>query len=243
MMTVHEISRLSGVSIRTLQYYDKIGLLMPAGTTEAGYRLYDENSLEKLQQILFFRELEFSLKEIGKIVNRPGFDRDKALSQQIELLTLKKERIEALIELAETSRQKGERKMQFDAFDTKKMKEYANRAKAAWGQTAAYREYEKKAGERGLTENASLADRMMQIFTEFGTIRDLDSASAPAQELVGKLQQFITAHYYTCTEEILSELGRLYAAGGEFTENIDRAGGPGTAVFAATAIEHFCRKE
>lgn len=242
MMTVHEISRLSGVSIRTLQYYDKIGLLMPAGTTEAGYRLYDENSLEKLQQILFFRELEFSLKEIGKIVNSSGFDREKALSQQIELLTLKKERLEALIELAETVRQKGEKRMNFDAFDTKKMTEYADRAKAAWGQTAAYQEYKSRSEGQDLAEKTSLADRMMQIFTEFGKILDQDSASAPAQELVGKLQQFITAHYYTCTEETLSELGRLYAAGGEFTENIDRAGGPGTAAFAAAAIRHYCRK-
>ncbi len=88
MMTVHEVSRLTGVSIRTLQYYDNIGLLHPAEYTEAGYRLYDDTALETLQQILLFRELEFPLKEIKGIIRSPAFDRQKALDQQIELLQL-----------------------------------------------------------------------------------------------------------------------------------------------------------
>ena len=91
MMTVNEVSKLTGVSIRALQYYDKIGLLHPAEYTEAGYRLYDDTALERLQQILLFRELEFSLKEIQSILQSPDFDRDRALDQQICLLTLKKE--------------------------------------------------------------------------------------------------------------------------------------------------------
>ena len=79
MMTVKEVSRLTGVSIRTLQYYDRIGLLHPAEYTESGYRLYDDASLERLQQILLFREMEFSLKDIKEIISSPGFDRSKAL--------------------------------------------------------------------------------------------------------------------------------------------------------------------
>lgn len=90
MKTVNEVSRLTGVSIRTLQYYDKIGLLHPAGYTEAGYRLYDDTDLEKLQQILMFKELEFPLKDIARIIKSPDFDREKAIRQQIKLLTLKK---------------------------------------------------------------------------------------------------------------------------------------------------------
>ena len=90
MKTVNEVSKLVGVSIRTLQYYDRIGLLSPATRTEAGYRLYDDTALERLQQILLFRELEFSLSEIKVILEAPGFDKDKALDRQIELLTLKK---------------------------------------------------------------------------------------------------------------------------------------------------------
>ena len=81
MMTVHEVSKLAGVSIRTLQYYDKIGLLHPTGYTDAGYRLYDDADLERLQHILLFRELEFPLKDIKAIINSPDFDRSKALEQ------------------------------------------------------------------------------------------------------------------------------------------------------------------
>ena len=93
MMTVNEVSKLTGVSIRTLQYYDTIGLLKPIEYTESGYRLYDDTSLERLQQILLFKELEFPLKEIKKIIDAPNFDRNKALEQQIELLTMKKEHL------------------------------------------------------------------------------------------------------------------------------------------------------
>ena len=90
MMTVKKVSNLTGVSIRTLQYYDKIGLLHPNGHTEAGYRLYDDTALAALQQILLFREMEFPLKDIRQIMTQPGFDREKALTQQMELLTLQK---------------------------------------------------------------------------------------------------------------------------------------------------------
>ena len=145
MRTVHEVSQLTGVSIRTLQYYDNIGLLRPAQYTEAGYRLYDDAALETLQQILLFRELEFPLKEIREIIGSPGFDREKAIDQQIELLRLKKEHLENLITLAREIQDKGEKaKMDFKAFDRTKLEEYARKAKAEWGTTPEYQEYEKR---------------------------------------------------------------------------------------------------
>ena len=100
MMTVSEVSKLTGNSVRTLHYYDEIGLLKPTEVTEAGYRLYDDDALARLQTIMMFRELEFSLKDIGRIIDSPDFDRQKALEQQIELLRLRKERLEQLIEHA-----------------------------------------------------------------------------------------------------------------------------------------------
>ena len=224
MMTVHEVSSLTGVSIRTLQYYDRIGLLHPAGYTDAGYRLYDDAALETLQQILLFRELEFPLRQ-------------KALDQQITLLELKKEHLDDLIHLARGIKEAGvDTKMDFSAFDTKKMDEYAAEAKKAWGNTPAYREYEQKAKGRSKEEMAELNRKMMEIFTEFGAIRHEDPASEKAQALVRKLQNFISAHFYTCTDQILSGLGQLYAAGGEMTSNIDSYGGEGTAVFTSQAI-------
>ena len=167
MMTVHEVSSLTGVSIRTLQYYDRIGLLHPAGYTDAGYRLYDDAVLETLQQILLFRELEFPLKDIQRIIQSPSFDRQKALDQQITLLELKKEHLDDLIHLARGIKEAGvDTKMDFSAFDTKKMDEYAAEAKKAWGNTPAYREYEQKAKGRSKEEMAELNRKMMEIFTD-----------------------------------------------------------------------------
>ncbi len=241
MMTVKEVSELSGVSIRTLQYYDKIGLLSPARYTESGYRLYDEASLETLQQILLFRELEFSLDDIKTIITQPNFDKAKALTQQIHLLKLKKEHIENLITLATEIQNSEVNKMSFKAFDNSKMDEYAKQAKAAWGTTPEYKEYEEKAKGRTTEETSGIGIGMMDVFREFGKIKETDPASAEAQELVKKLQNYITQHFYTCSDTVLSGLGKMYAAGGEFTANIDSYGGDGTAEFVNKAIEIHCR--
>ena len=238
---VNEVSKLTGVSIRTLQYYDKIGLLHPAKYTDAGYRLYDDTALETLQQILLFRELEFPLKDIKKIISSPDFDRRKALEQQIELLTLKKEHIENLIDLAKGIKLLGVKQLTFDAFDTRKIDEYAAQAKASWGTTPAYKEFEERAKGRTKEEDRKIYQGMIDIFGEFGRIRNTDPASEDAQALVKKLQDYITEHMYTCTKEILRSLGKLYAGGGDFTTNIDKMGGEGTAVFASQAIEIYCR--
>lgn len=122
MRTVNEVSKLTGVSIRTLQYYDSIGLLKPTEYTEVGYRLYDEEALERLQQILLFRELEFPLKEIKDIIYNPKFNKEKVLEQQIELLVLKKEHIENLIDFARRIKTMGVNKTYFKVFDKKRWK-------------------------------------------------------------------------------------------------------------------------
>ena len=240
MMTVQKVSRLTGVSIRTLQYYDRIGLLHPTEYSDAGYRLYDDAALETLQQILLFRELEFPLKDIRKIIESPDFDRGKALEQQIELLTLKKEHIENLIDLARGIKLLGVRHLKFDAFDTKKIDEYAAQAKASWGNTPAYKEFEEKSKGRTKEQDRDISLGMMDIFAEFGAIRTTDPASEEAQALVKKLQDYITENFYTCTDEILNGLGEMYSGGGEFTKNIDNYGGEGTAEFAHQAIEIYC---
>ena len=242
MMTVNQVSKLTGVSIRTLQYYDKIGLLHPAGYSQAGYRLYDDTTLETLQQILLFRELEFPLKDIKEIIESPHFDRNKALEQQIALLTLKKEHLENLIDLARGIKTIGVKNMDFSAFDTQKIDEYAAEAKKAWGITPEYREYEEKAKGRTEEQQKTINVQMMNIFAEFGKIRGGDPASSEAQGLVKQLQDFITEHFYTCSKEILASLGTMYAGGGEFTVNIDRAGGEGTAEFTKKAIDVYTEK-
>ncbi len=242
MMTVHEVSKLTGVSIRTLQYYDNIGLLTATDYTESGYRQYDDTALNRLQQILLFRELEFPLKEIKEILSCPDFDKDKALDQQITLLTMKKEHLENLIAFARGIKERGDTNMDFTAFDTKKMDEYAKRAKEEWGHTQEYEESEEKAKDRTPEDNKVLAKDFMHLFTEFGQMKEMDPACKQAQNQVGKLQTYISNHFYHCTDEILSGLGEMYSAGGEMTENIDKAGGAGTASFTAKAIRIYCGK-
>jgi len=241
MMTVNDVSKLTGVSVRTLQYYDQIGLLKPTGYTEAGYRLYNDTALETLQQILLFRELEFPLKDIKTIMTASNYDRHKALEQQITLLTIKKEHLENLITFARGIKTIGVKNMDFSAFDKSKLDDYAKQAKAQWGHTDAYKEYEEKSKGRTAVKENALGAGMMQIFAEFGQIRTTNPKSPEAQGLVKKLQNYITEHFYHCTNEILASLGQMYACGGEFTENIDKAGGEGTAQFAADAIREYCK--
>ena len=242
MMTVHEVSELTGVSVRALHHYDELGLLKPAAVTEAGYRLYDESSLVRLQSILLFRELQFPLKDIGAILDSPTFDRNRALDQQIQLLELRKEHLENLIDLAKGIKGMGVKHLtDFRAFDTKKIDDYAREAKASWGQTKEWKEYEQKAQGRTREDNAALARGMMDIFAEFGAIREGDPASAEAQALVNKLQGFITENFYTCSDKILLSLSKMYGGGGSMTENIDKVGGPGTGDFAARAIAVHCK--
>lgn len=240
-MTVKEVSELTGVSIRTLQYYDTIGLLKPCKYTESGYRLYGDKELEKLQQILLFKELEFSLKDIKKIIDSPNFDKNKALEQQIELLIMKKEHLDNLIKFARGIKMLGVKKMDFTVFDTKKLEEYAKRAKEQWGQYDEYKEFEQKSKDWCEEDQRSIENDFMKLFEEFGMMKELAPETEKVQAQVKRLQDYITEHYYTCTNAILSSLGNMYASGGEFTDNIDKVGGSGTAVFTAKAIEIYCK--
>lgn len=239
MMTVNEVSKLTGVSIRTLQYYDTIGLLKPIEYTESGYRLYDDTSLERLQQILLFKELEFPLKEIKEIIDAPNFDRNKALEQQIELLTMKKEHLENLINFAREIKGIGVKYMDFKVFDTRKIDEYSKRAKEQWGQTAEYKEFEEKTKNWTKDDETVVANEFMQIFAEFGKMKKMNPADEKVQLQIRKLQDYITEHFYTCSDKIICGLGRMYAGGGELTENIDAVGGVGTAEFTSKAIDIF----
>lgn len=116
MRTISQVAELTGISPRTLQYYDEIGLLKPSELTQSGYRLYDDETLQKLQQILFFKELGFKLKEIKEILQKPDFDRIKAFKKQKELLLLKRNRINRLIQLL-SRLEEGEQCMSFKEFD------------------------------------------------------------------------------------------------------------------------------
>ena len=241
MKTVKEVSKLTGVSVRTLHHYDAIGLLRPSCLTQAGYRLYDEAALQRLQSILLLRTLRFSLKEICQILDSPGFDPLDALDQQLAMLELQKQQLEETIAHVRRMKETGVIIMDFKPFDTERLDRYAEEARAKWGKTEAYREFTEKTEGQSEQQMRDAGDGLMGIFAELGALRHTAPESAEAQALIAKLQKFITDHYYTCTAQILKGLGQLYIAGDSMTENIDRAGGAGTAEFVHKAIEVYTR--
>lgn len=242
MRTVHEVSKLTGISVRTLHHYDAIDLLKPAKITQAGYRLYDDHALNRLFQILLFRELKMPLKEIRAILDHPDFDAATALEQQIHLLELQQKQIQELIALARKI-QKGEIDiMQFDAFKNSEIDQYKEEVKEKWGLTEAYHEYEQKTKTKTSQELAASASQLMALFTEIGALRTLPANAKEVQEKIGQLQEQISQNYYRCTDEMLYDLGQMYCADKRFLQNIDQAGGAGTAEFVRQAIAVYVQK-
>lgn len=240
MKTIREVCGATGLTPRTLHHYDAIGLLKPAAVTEAGYRLYGDGELARLQTIMLFRELEFPLKDIKTILDDPNFEQQEALSQQIKLLELRTAHLNRLIRFAKDLQQGG-KNMNFQAFDRKEIDEYAEEVKERWGGTAAYAESREKLRGKTKEEVNAMGEAMMDIFARMGALRERGEApeSVAAQGLVKELKAFISDHYYTCTNEILAGLGEMYVADERMKENIDKAGGEGTAAFAAQAIRRY----
>lgn len=240
-MLINEIAKLTGVSVRTLHYYDQIGLLKPSSVDKQnGYRFYDEKSLERMQEILFYRELDLPLKTISEILSSPSYDKTEALRKQRQLLILKKERLERLI-TALDSAEKGEGIMSFKAFDNSEFEavreKYAKEAKEKWGSTAAYKESVRRTADYSKEKQKEVDSGMEALMKEFadcmkGGARPSDSE---AQALVKKWQSFISENFYECTNDILAGLGEMYSADERFAENIDRFG-KGTAKFMTEAI-------
>lgn len=238
MKTVKEMSQLSGVSVRTLHYYDEINLLTPSFVADNGYRYYDNEAFEKLQEILLFRELEFPLKDIKKIVGNAAYDRDAALKDQIQLLELKKQHLEKVIKHAKSLQQKEDNYMDFQAFDKTDLLAFQAEAKERWGNTAAFQEFDAKTSNQDF---AQISSEMSDIMAGFGRLKDLEADDPKVQKQVGVLKDYISQHFYECTNEVLAGLGQMYAADNRFSQFIDQAGGQGTAVFAAQAIAIYCR--
>ncbi len=240
-MSVKVFAEYTGVSVRTLHYYDEIGLLKPAFVDEnTGYRYYDEKCLMRMQEILFYRELDFSLKSIKEILLSRSYDKNKALKEQKHLLTLKKERLERLISSIDDA-MKGANVM--SAFDNSEFEKHKVEAQEKWGKTEAFKEHAEKTKDYSKDKWNDLTEGMTHIMAEFAACMKKGETpdSAEAQSLVKMLQNHITENYYHCTNEILTGLGQMYVFDERFKNNIDKHA-TGTAAFICEAIQVCCRK-
>ena len=243
-LQIKEFAGLTGVSVRTLHYYDEIGLLKPSFVDEQnGYRFYDEASLERMQEILLYRELDFSLKSIAELLASPNYNKQKALAKQKQLLMLKKDRLERLITALEQA-EKGEITM--SAFDNSEYEttrqQYEDEAKQRFGETDAYQESRAKTRDYSKEKWNDVLCGMNGVFSEFAECKNCGERadSDTAQQLVKKLQDYITANFYHCTDDILAGLGQMYVCDERFRNNIDK-NGDGTAEFVSEAIKIYCK--
>lgn len=242
MMTVHEVAKLAGVSERTLRYYDQFGLLPPAAATEAGYRLYSDADLKKLQRILFLRELEFPLKEIGPMLRAEANDTKLAVERHRELLQLKMERMQGLIDLCGRVL-KGEDEMSVQEFDQTQLDnqrdQYAQEAKERWGDTEAYKESVTRTARYSKQDWANVKAEMDEVFAGFANLVGQSPTSPQVCAMVQKWRDLISKRFYACSDTMLKGLGEMYRADERFAKSLN-AYGEGTALLMSEAMKAFC---
>ena len=241
MKTVHEVKEITGISRRALHYYDEIGLLKPSRTATSGYRLYNEDDLERLQQILFFKEIGFNLKSISEIINNPNFDKVDALKKHLEILKLKKVRLKKLINIVNEAL-KGDGQMSFKEFDMTEIvncqEKYKKEVIEKWGSTDTYRESMEKTSKYSKNDWANINKEADQIYKGLAKNMHKQPHSEQVQSLINEWREHITKYFYNCTLDILSGLGKTYITDERFRKNIDRYK-TGLAEFMSKAIEHY----
>ena len=242
-LTVGEVARLSGVTVRTLHHYDQIGLLVPSGRTGSGYRAYDDRDIERLQEILAHRELGLSLDEIAEALEG-AVDRAETLTSARDRMTDQIRRLEAIVaslDAAIAAQQKGhtmtpeEKLSVFGDFDPA---EYEAEAKERWGDTDAFAQsatrtagYQKGDWETIRAESTGIYQKLGNLLAE-----GIDPADAQAAAVVEEHRAHISRWFYDCTPEIHAGLGQMYQGDARFAENIDKAGGEGVAAYLSAAI-------
>ncbi|MCM3174966.1 MerR family transcriptional regulator [Paenibacillus sp. MER 99-2] len=244
-MKVKEVAELASISVRTLHHYDEIGLLTPSEVTSAGYRLYSDANLDMLQQILFFKELDFSLKDIKDIINSPSFNREEALQMHRQILLEKRVRLDRMIAAIDKSvmHMRGDidmtTKEQFEGFNFKE-NPYEQEARQRWGNKAVDQANEKLQG-KSPNEQKALSDQMNDIFTQLATLRDTSPASAESQAVIAQWYTYLNqmGHY---SPEAFRGLGQMYVDDERFTRNIDQFG-EGLAAFMKEAMAIFADQQ
>lgn len=252
--TTYQVAKMTGVTVRALRHYDKIGLLRPGNRSEAGYRLYNGEDLATLQQILFFKELDFPLCKIAEMMQSPGFDRKAALVMQMDFLEKRAQRYMELSQLARDTlaAMKGEKEMEekelFEAFDYDRMmaqqKQYEDEVKQRWGNGDAYKiskqrtsKYTKADWENIMKANEPNIQELIACYKE-----QIPYTHTRMQTVVENARLLIDKNFYPCSKEMMSGLGSLYVTDERFQAYYDKLA-PGLAVYYNQAIQHYCGKE
>jgi DNA-binding transcriptional MerR regulator len=246
---IKEAADMVGVGVRTLHHYDSIGLLKVESVTTAGYRLYSDGDLERLQQILFFKELDFNLQEIKEILDSPSFNRKHALASHRELLEEKKKRLDKIIESVDRTIDSIEggnemdKKDMFKAFDMseieKHKEKYEEETRQKYGNTDAYKESQKKTSKYTKADWEGITTKGGEIYEKIAEKMDRNPSDPEVQKLTAEWRQHITDSFYNCTPEIFRGLADLYVEDERFTANIDKVK-PGLAKFLREAMIIYC---
>lgn len=242
MRTVSEVASLAGVTVRTLHHYDELGLVVPSGRTEAGYRLYGPADLERLQLVLFYRELGFALHDIGALLDRPDVDRGAALRAQRDLLAAQAQRVErmvAAVDRAIAAHERGETMSDTAMFEVfgDGQRELQVEAEARWGDTDAFREsrrrtarYTRQDWEEVAAETEAIMQRIAQVYRD-----GHPAGSEAAMDAVEAHRLQITDRFYGCSHELHVQLGESYVQDPRFAATYE-ALEPGLAVWVRDAI-------
>ena len=244
--SIKEIADLAGVTTRTLRYYDEIGLLKPADTGSNGYRYYDQDNLLRLQQILFFRELDVPLDEIQCIMNQPEFNLLEALEKHREALRKRGSRLARLIDTVShtIATIKGELKMSekelFDGFDET---QYEEEVKRRWGSTPQYAESQKKWASFSSEQKQLIKDEGGRLAVRMVTTNPKARPDdADVQEAIGEYHAYINKYFYKCGVEFLRNLADMWVQDGRFASNYERIR-TGGAAFVRDAVHIFCDRQ
>ena len=240
---VKTIADIAGVSVRLLHHYDEIGLLKPHEVSNAGYRLYSDSDLERLQQILFFRELDFPLRDSKRIMSSPNYDTAAALNEHRHLLIEKRGRLERLIATVEESicSLEGGSKMSkdemFQAFDEAKIEQYKEEIREKYG-SEALDESERRTSKYNKRDWDDIQAEAADINENIAALMDKDPGDPQVQAQIGRWYKHINDRFYTCTPEIFRGLGQLYVDDKRFTAFYEKIK-PGMAGFMREAMRIY----
>ncbi|MFD7521971.1 MerR family transcriptional regulator [Paenibacillus chitinolyticus] len=240
LLAVKDIVQITGITSRTLHYYDRIDLFKPTHLTDKGYRLYDRSSLEKLQTILFLKELDFSLKEIADILKLTRQEQKQLLKKQSQTLLLKKQRLETIMAaLEEYVSGKDISHLQiFNSSSVLPLKEqYANEARFIYGETEAYKMFNETLDNLSQDEIDERFQSMEEVFKQIASCVDQQPSSDEVQRLIGEWKKNLT-QFMPCDTELLACIADTYKFDARFNNYFSQYGNENLADFLHSAIRH-----